>query len=292
MVSEQAILVRMIYTYPDRFNGAELLVTIFLTFKRWSGKYFYCLLVATLGVLVYQINVFLMIFAPYLNAYGVIASIGLGWSAMVTGQSLVLWSRLHLVCRSVWKLRLILCMIIVNGLCMHGPQFVFSLLVSPADDKKTSCLLDPQAVKNDAIDPSYKPFVIMERISVAVLTTQEIIISVVYLVAAVRICRMGETLQRKGCRRKVRLLFLANVFIIFIDVCTITLEYMAFWGVWCSFKGFGYSVKLKVEFAILSQLCDSVKSLDEQSYDLHLPSKTAGVSRQSLTECDAQGQGD
>lgn len=29
---------------------------------------------------------------------------------------------------------------------------------------------------------------------------------------------------------------------------------------WCSFKGFGYSVKLKVEFAILNQLRDSVKS--------------------------------
>jgi hypothetical protein len=118
------------HTDIPRFNGAELLCTILLTFKRWTGKYFYCLLVATLGVLVYQINVFLMIFAPYLDAYGVIASIGFGWSAMVTGQSLVLWSRLHLVCRGVWKLRLILCTIIVNGLCMHGPQLVFSLLVS------------------------------------------------------------------------------------------------------------------------------------------------------------------
>ena len=118
------------HTDSRRFNGAELLCTILLTFKRWTGKYFYCLLVATLGVLVYQINVFLMIFAPYLNGHGVIASIGFGWSAMVTGQSLVLWSRLHLVCRSVWKLRLLLGMIIVNGLCMHGPQLVFSLLVS------------------------------------------------------------------------------------------------------------------------------------------------------------------
>lgn len=113
-----------------RFNGAELLITIFLTFKRWGGKYFWCLVIATLGVLIYQINVFMMIFATYLNAHGVIASIGIGWSAMVTGQSLVLWSRLHLVCRSTWKLRAILGMIIFNGLCMHGPQFVFSLLVS------------------------------------------------------------------------------------------------------------------------------------------------------------------
>jgi hypothetical protein len=71
-----------------------------------------------------------MIFAGHLNGHGVIASIGVGWSAMVTGQSLVLWSRLHLVCRSTWKLRAILCMIVVNGVCMHGPQFIFSILVS------------------------------------------------------------------------------------------------------------------------------------------------------------------
>lgn len=45
-----------------------------------------------------------------------------------------------------------------------------------------------------------------------------------------------------------------------MDVITLTLEFSALWGVWCSFKGFGYSVKLKVEFAILNQLRDSVKS--------------------------------
>ncbi|KAF2036503.1 hypothetical protein EK21DRAFT_45352, partial [Setomelanomma holmii] len=222
------------------FNGVELLCTIFLTFKRWSGKYFYCLVVATLGVLVYQINVFMMIFATLSNGHGIIACIGIGWSMMVTGQSLVLWSRLHLVLRSTWKLRLILCMIIFNGFCMHGPQFVFSLL-------------------NNAIDPTYKPFEVMEKVSVAILTTQEIIISIVYLVAATRILRIGESLQRKGNRRRIQLLVLANIAIICIDVCTITLEYLALWGVWCSFKGFGYSVKLKIEFAILNQLRDSVK---------------------------------
>jgi hypothetical protein len=56
------------------------------------------------------------------------------------------------------------------------------------------------------------------------------------------------------------MLFLANIVIIAMDVITLTLEFSALWGVWCSFKGFGYSVKLKVEFAILNQLRDSVKS--------------------------------
>jgi hypothetical protein len=143
-------------------------------------------------------------------------------------------------------------------------------------------------VKNNAIDPTYKTFEIMEKTSVAILTTQEIIISVVYLVAAVRILRVGESLQRKGNRRRVQLLFLANVVIICIDVCTITLEYLALWGVWCNFKGFGYSVKLKVEFAILNQLRDSVKGSSDESYDLQPSSKTAGLSLRNRSEQKAK----
>lgn len=269
-----------------RFNVVELLGTIFLTFRTWSGKYFYCLVVATVGTLVYEINVFMMIFAPHLNAHGIIACIGIGWSAMVTGQSLVLWSRLHLVCRSTWKLRIILGMIIINGVSMHGPQFVFSLLVRFATFMIgcfTECF--GQAVKNNAIDPTYKPFEIMEKIAVSILTTQEVIISMVYLIATVRILRIGESVQRKGNRRRIKMLFLANVAIICIDVCTITLEFLALWGVWCGFKGFGYSVKLKIEFAILNQLRDSVKgSSNTESYDMQNSSKGIGLSLRSRQE--------
>lgn len=48
---------------------------------------------------------------------------------MVTGQALVLWSRLHLVCRSQWKLKAILFMICFNGVALHIPQTAFSLAV-------------------------------------------------------------------------------------------------------------------------------------------------------------------
>jgi hypothetical protein len=113
----------------------------------------------------------------------------------------------------------------------------------------------------------------MEKISVAVLSVQEVIISAVYLAAAVRILRIGENLQRRGNHRRIRLLLLTNVVIVCIEICTITLEYMAFWVLWFSFKGFGYSVKLKVEFAILNQLRDSISggSNTEGSYDLQMP---------------------
>jgi hypothetical protein len=143
-------------------------------------------------------------------------------------------------------------------------------------------------VENNAIDHTNKPFEIMEKISVAIPTTQEVLISVVYLVAAVRSLRLGESVKRNGNCRRVQLLFLANVVIICIDVCTITLEYLAFWGVWCSFKDFGYSVKLKVEFAILNQLRDSVKGPICESYDMQSSSKTGGLWLRNRAEQNAK----
>lgn len=56
----------------------------------------------------------------------------------------------------------------------------------------------------------------------------------------------------------MRNLFLANVAILALDICLLSLEFAALWGVWCTFKGFAYSVKLKIEFAILNQLRDTI----------------------------------
>jgi hypothetical protein len=181
---------------------------------------------------------------------------------MVTGQALVLWSRLHLVCRSRWKLRAILCMIIFNGVALHIPQTAFSLSVSVRSSTPpvVSVLISPQAIHNNQLNPHFKPFDVTEKIAISVFTAQELIISSVYLWESVRILRVGEMVQKKSNRRRIQQLFLANIVIIAMDVITLTLEFSALWGVWCSFKGFGYSVKLKVEFAILNQLRDSVKS--------------------------------
>jgi hypothetical protein len=109
----------------------------------------------------------------------------------------------------------------------------------------------------------------MEKVSIAVFTAQELIISGVYLVSAIRILRVGESLQRKGVRRRIWMLILATIAIICIDICVVTLEFMFFFGIWGQVKGFGYSVKLKIEFAILNELRASVtESRHGESYDL------------------------
>ena len=73
-----------------------------------------------------------MVFEPNVNTYANLTSLNIGWTGMVTGQSLVLWSRLHLVCRSRLKLNLIKWMIIIDGVVMHSVNYILTMLVSAA----------------------------------------------------------------------------------------------------------------------------------------------------------------
>jgi hypothetical protein len=113
----------------------------FVSSKRWTGAYFYCIIASTLGVLVYQLSIFLAAFAKHANMYGVVVGIGIGWTAMVLGQSLVLWSRLHIVCLHTWKIMLGLCLIVINGICVHALRIAVSLLVSILPQHKSHAKL-------------------------------------------------------------------------------------------------------------------------------------------------------
>ena len=96
------------------YNFVYINVKIFLTFKRRRGVYFWSLIVASWGIPVHATGFLLKFFklgAPKMMA--LIFIIG-GWYCMVTGQSLVLYSRLHLVEPDVKSFRWVLIMIIVD----------------------------------------------------------------------------------------------------------------------------------------------------------------------------------
>ena len=78
------------------YNVLELLILVFTTFRRFTGLYFWSVLAATLGILVYTVGSM----ASYYNFAAKIAGLTLrtiGWPAMITGQSLVLYSRLSVM---------------------------------------------------------------------------------------------------------------------------------------------------------------------------------------------------
>lgn len=85
------------------YNALELILLIFTTFKVlsrpskcWHGLYFWSLLVATFGVIPYTVG-FLIAFFQLTQQYAGFTIDSYGWITMVTGRSVVLYSRLHLV---------------------------------------------------------------------------------------------------------------------------------------------------------------------------------------------------
>jgi hypothetical protein len=113
------------------YNAIELTLLIFSTFTRFKGIYFYSLLTSTLGVIPYSTG-FILKFFNLTNGrsrWGAITLLTIGWYAMVTGQAVVLWSRLHLIMIGTNADRVLKWtgwMIFVNVLVLHVPTTVLT----------------------------------------------------------------------------------------------------------------------------------------------------------------------
>jgi hypothetical protein len=116
------------------YNVVELNVMIWMTFRRHSGLYFYSLLASSWGICIYALAFLMKFFQVWENNYVSVALITVGWYAMVTGQSLVLYSRLHLVVRDLRKIRWVLYMIITDVFLFHFPTTVltFGVRIPPS----------------------------------------------------------------------------------------------------------------------------------------------------------------
>jgi hypothetical protein len=108
------------------YNVIDLNVSIWVTFKRRRGLYFYSLLVSSWGIMIYALAFLMKFFQVWKNDYVSVALITIGWYAMVTGQSLVLYSRLHLVVRDKEKIKWVLYMIIIDVFLFHFPTTVLT----------------------------------------------------------------------------------------------------------------------------------------------------------------------
>lgn len=112
------------------YNVVDLNVVIWMTFKRRHGLYFYSLLASSWGILIFSLAFLMKFFQVWKNDYLSVTLITIGWYAMVTGQSLVLYSRLHLVVRDKRRIRWVLYMIIIDVFLFHFPTTVMTFGVS------------------------------------------------------------------------------------------------------------------------------------------------------------------
>ncbi|KAJ5040707.1 hypothetical protein NUH16_003187 [Penicillium rubens] len=106
------------------YNALETAIVTFDSFKRYRGLYFWSMQFASWGILVHAIPAMARFISQASNLPTSIPFM-IGWYAMVTGQAVVLYSRLHLVFSDMRKVRWVLWMIITNACILHIPMTVF-----------------------------------------------------------------------------------------------------------------------------------------------------------------------
>ena len=114
------------------YNALELIILAFMIFSHYHSLYFWSFLISSLGIIPYSLG-FLFKSLGILRTvrssarWGSLVLITIGWCAMVTGQSLVLWSRLHLIVSGERGQKILLYtkwMIITDAIILHTTTIV------------------------------------------------------------------------------------------------------------------------------------------------------------------------
>lgn len=240
------------------YNSIEILFSILHRFRTHKGLYFWSMLIACIGIPVHATAVLLRNFGLAPNV-PMCVFVVLGWWAMVTGQAVVLYSRLHLV-RDEKKIRWVLIMIITNFCVLHLPVSGLYLAIN----------LKPENAYLTRI------FSIYEKIQLTGFSVQEWVIAGLYIWGAHR--ALNPILKFKGPRERkvIRYLVLVNLIVIAMDGSLLITEFTNNFEIQTTYKTVVYSVKLKLEFYVLNQLL----------FIIHNPTCTCSNSH-ALLEYDA-----
>lgn len=234
------------------YNAIELVILIFVTFREYHGLYFWSLLISgSLGLVPYSLGFMLKFFA-YGPAWLSVTILTVGWYCMVTGQSVVLYSRLHLVSRNRRMLQRIIVMICVDACLLHIPTTVLTYGSNLKNEEK-------------AFADGYKA---MEKIQMTGFCIQEFIISGLYIWETIKLFRLDPDKVKRVIMYQ---LVIINLIIICMDLGLLVAEYKDLYSWETMIKGVVYGIKLKLEFAVLGKLVHLVtwKNWKEDSVIIH-----------------------
>ena len=181
------------------YNSLELILLIGTTFKKWKSLYLWSMVLCNLGVILYALGMMMGYFALtvlWLNK----TILDIGWVLMVSMQSMVLYSRLHLIVQQEKILTGVLWMIIVNSVILCTTVVVLDFGNTYANQPAFS-----------------KGYYFIEQIQMTIFTIQELVISSVYVwftIAQLKILSFNMT----NTRSVIWQLFTINVIIIVMDV--------------------------------------------------------------------------
>ncbi|KAL3450202.1 hypothetical protein BJX65DRAFT_305657 [Aspergillus insuetus] len=235
------------------YNAFELLIWIFHFFKRRRGLYFWSILTCTISIALFTLTSFLQYFrlAPF--AFTGVA-IAIAFPSLLAAQSLILYSRLHLISTPGALLRFIFWGIIITSILFLTP-FAINLI--------------GLAAGNTAFAP---PQHYLERFLVTGTVMREVLICGVYLWQAVRQLRPIIELKGTAGQRVMVHIILVNTAVIILDMFNLLALYQGRSGLGSAYTCVSHSVKLRMEFVVLNNLLELLgasMNLRESVWDGH-----------------------
>jgi len=175
---------------------------------------------------------------------------------MRKGQSVVLWSRLHLVTNSRRIIKYTLYMIIIDCIVLGFPTTVLTFGSNSND-------LSPKVLNRFIYGYSA-----MEKIQMVGFFLQELIISLIYIRETIRLLKLSGSvnddiesmvdMKNFQVRKTMYQLISINAIIIAMDIVLLSCELANLYLIQTTLKGAIYSIKLKLEFAVLGKLVQIV----------------------------------
>jgi hypothetical protein len=216
------------------WTSIELLFLVYTTFKRYTGLYFWSIIVTTVAIIINTTALILRSFASRCCSPLFIALlVKLSWIGMVVGFPLVIWSRLHIVVNNPRILKYTLAMVIFNAVVWHS--------ISLGIDYGL-------AFRHHKTYPVQK---VIRYAGSVVFTLQDAIITSLYIYYTRRFLKSGYSIQT---RKSIGLLLCVQVLVVTLDIAEIVLTYtqLILFASWL--HPFAHSQKLKLEFIVLNQL--------------------------------------
>ncbi|GKT56589.1 integral membrane protein [Colletotrichum tofieldiae] len=221
------------------YSAIEIYILVFTTFRQRRGRYFWSMIVANSGIFVHAI-VSLVRFLARSGTVVPAAFALLAWCAMVTGQSVVLWSRLHLVVYSRTWIRSVLVIIVTNACALHVPMMVLWVLCWAAPVQEQAAWL--------------RRYGVYEKVSIVMFTLQETFITGIFARQGLFNLRPLFAFKTRTARLISWYLLSLFVLVFLLDAGLIILEYTNNFIYQTTSKPLVYSIKLKVEFTVLNKL--------------------------------------
>ena len=216
----------------------ETQTEIFRAFKRRKGLYFWSIQLGILGTCLDNIGICLKYLARMTKLWPLTCLFILGgWTIHSTAQLLILYSRLHFVCRDPGIQRAVFWMIIVTFVLFQIPSWVVVWPGYAAIPRITS-----EWSPRDAI---------VERFNQLGYTLAEAFNSGVYIKSLLKLLKVKSTVRQ---RRVMLDLIYINVLVVALDILEMVLVWLNINGLSHPIQTFSYALKFRLEFAVLNQL--------------------------------------